>query len=88
MLEAQSKVVNGQLITLVRGDAYRPTAYQGTFLGGNTPPPTLPSGIMGDATAANAAAASANPWSWQDSPLPWALVFLVISLVILHIHFR
>jgi hypothetical protein len=56
----------------------------GTYGGDDSSP-----GIAGAANLAHAQIASQNPWSFALSPLPMALIFLVVSLVGLRvIHWR
>lgn len=61
--------------------------------GGATGSNQVPEHVGGYGTAGNnnmvAGAASANPWSFKLSPLPWAVIGLVVSLfLIAKIHWR
>lgn len=61
----------------------------GTIGGGSYGGDDSPAGIAGAANLAHAEVAANNPWSFVLSPLPMALIFLVVSLVGLRvIHWR
>lgn len=90
-------VVAGQRVALRWSDAYSPVGY-GPITSAlpnrvASVPPMLASagiGTAGDAgNSTGAAEAAASPWSWSKSPLPWAIVFVVVGLTILHfVHWR
>jgi hypothetical protein len=90
-------VVVGQRVALRWSDAYNPVGY-GPITNAapnrvaQVPPMLAAAGISSGGGVGNlegAAAAASNPWSWQDSPLPWAIAFLVVGLLVLRfIHWR
>lgn len=110
-----SDVINGQLVSVARGEAYAPTAWGPTpgQAGGFAPLPTIPPAVssaaygsmgaqapgftagLGGASsgtgAANTGTGGANseaagiagmyPWNWKLSPLPWAIIFLLVGII-------
>jgi len=112
-----SDVINGQLVSVVRREAYAPVAWGPTpgQAGGFAPVPTIPpsvssttfgamgsqapgytaglggasssaradtGGISGGAGNMSAAGvAGLYPWNWKLSPLPWAVVFVIVGLL-------
>lgn len=90
-------VVAGQRVSLRWLDAYQPVGW-GPVTSAlpnrvASVPPMLASAGIGTATdggnSAAAAEAVASPWSWSKSPLPWAIVAVVLGLAILHfVHWR
>lgn len=104
-LGPDTQVYNGQRFHLPQGDVYFPPAYgpqtQGvpnvsptmpTFLGGS-PTSGGYSSINGYGTADNnssvTAIAAAHPFNWKVSPLWWAVIGLVVSILLIQkIHWR
>jgi hypothetical protein len=93
-----SQVENGQLVPTVMGGQVQPSqAYIPYFNGRGAPTPTLPPPIQiggshnswagGMGLSSNAAAE--DPWNIFESPVIWAIAFLVIGILGLrHIHWR
>jgi hypothetical protein len=108
-----SDVINGQLIPVVRREAYAPTAWGPTpgQAGGFAPLPTIPpsvgsssygvmgaqapgytAGLGGASSSTNAGPGGAGnmdaagiaglyPWNWKLSPLPLAIIFLLVGII-------
>lgn len=108
-----SDVINGQLVSVVRGEAYSPVAWGPTpgQAGGFAPLPTIPPAVgsgqfgamgaqapgftagMGGASSAvqNSGTGGGNseaagiagmyPWNWKLSPLPMAIIFLLVGII-------
>ena len=82
--------VNSQLVPVPMSSAFYPSAASAPFYRGSGQPPlTIPMQGMqsaGDMAAQNAAA---NPWSFSASPLPIAVIALIVGLLGLrYIHWR
>lgn len=84
MLGPDTAVVNGQRVPLFQRDAFSPRSYVPVAPQGVAQQyPTLP-GIVGNPMgneAGNATGALQSPFSFRDSPLPWAILFLVVGLL-------
>jgi hypothetical protein len=93
-LGPDSDVINGQLLPIQSREVRFPIGYIAVAqrVPNITPtvPPQMGSGSVGGATSIDSAAvAAANPWSLMHSPLPWAIIFLVVGLLGLRfIHWR
>ena len=111
---SSSDVINGQLVSVVRKEAYAPVAWGPTpgQAGGFAPLPVIPPavnsgsfGIMGaqapgytaglggasssahvgsggaGGNADAAGVAGLYPWNWKLSPLPLAIIFLLVGII-------
>lgn len=100
-LGPSTSVIDGQRVSVQTSDAWHPVAYGSTLQSVPAGQPVLPmfagapvsaSGVNltgNDDNAMAAARAGANPFSFRDSPLPWAVVFLLVGLIGLRvIHWR
>ena len=100
-LGPSTSVVDGQRIAVQTSDAWHPVAYGSTMQSVPASRPVLPIyagapvnatgvGLTGqDDNATQAAIAGSNPFSFRASPLPWAVVFLLVGLIGLRvIHWR
>lgn len=100
-LGPSTSVVDGQRVAIQTSDAWHPAAYGSTMQSVPAGVPVQPmfagapvssSGVSltaDDSNAVQAARAGAAPFSWKDSPLPWACVFLLVGLLGLRlIHWR
>lgn len=96
-----SSVVNGQLVTNYTMSALKPSQAAAPYWQGNgSKPRTLMGYGMGSTGQAAGAGiggggvltssdAGAAPWSFQSSPVPWAIIFLVVGILGLrHVHWR
>jgi hypothetical protein len=93
VLGVDSDVVNGQLVPMQSAEVRFPMGYipLAQRVPNITPtiPPMMSTGAGGPSSTDSATLAAANPWSWFHSPLPWAILFLVIGLLGLRfIHWR
>ena len=104
-LGPDTAVYNGQRFKLPQGNVYFPTAYGPQSQGVPQISPTMPafiggsqasggySSVNGYGTADNnstvTAVAAAHPFNWKVSPVLWAVVGLVVSLLLIQkIHWR
>jgi hypothetical protein len=86
MLGPESNVINGQLVALRPQYAISPIAYGAALSTKQAPIPTIPPAYsstpdqsgMGNASGS---AAQAFPFSFTKSPLPIAVIFLVVGLL-------
>lgn len=92
-LGPDTDVINGQMVPTQSAEVRFPIGYVplAQRVPNITPtiPPMLGSGVGGATGTDSAVMAAANPWSFFHSPLPWAIVFLVVGLLGLRfIHWR
>jgi hypothetical protein len=104
-LGPDTEVINGQRFKLPQGNVFFPTAFGPQTQGVPNVSPTMPaflggspsaggfSSVNGYGTAENnstvTAVAAANPFNWKVSPVLWAVVGLVVSLLLIQkIHWR
>lgn len=88
-----SMAVNSQLVNVPMLGAFFPnTAPAPYYKGSGQPPPTVPINYMSMAssgTDSSANIASANPWSFTQSPLPILIIALVGGMIWLRmVHWR
>lgn len=86
MLGPQTDVINGQLLSVRPQYAISPVAYGSALSSKQAPIPTIPpaySSTPDQSGMGNAAgsAATAFPFSFTQSPLPFAILFLVVGLL-------
>jgi hypothetical protein len=95
-LGGQTAMVNGIRFQVPTTAAYNPTGYGPQTIGAPSTVPQQPpaigatgGSIAGTGVSATAAQAAANPHSLRWSPLWWAVIFLVVSIVLLKgVHWR
>lgn len=83
--------VNSQLIPVPMSSAFFPNSASSPFYkGSGQPPPTVPLNYMSSAGTNNTTAvAMANPWSPTQSPLPFAIIALVVGMLLLrYVHWK
>ena len=83
--------VNSQLVPVpMTGQFYPSLAAAPFYKGSGQISPTLPLNMMSaGGTDSSVAAATANPWSFTDSPLPIAVGALIVGMLGLrYIHWR
>ena len=92
-----SLVVNGQIVPVPMMGQFLPTMASAPFYKGNGQgPPTVPVSFNGNAMGSGAGGmdavanrAASNPWSFTQSPVIIALIFLIVGLLGLrYIHWR
>lgn len=90
MIGAGTLAVNNQLVPAPMDGAFYPSGFAYPYYKGNGQgPATVP--IMGasNGTDAQASAAAAAPFDFAQSPLPWAIIFLIVGIMGLrYIHWR
>ena len=92
-LGPDSDVIIGQLVPIQSAEVRAPVGYVSIAqrVPNITPtvPPMINSGVGGATSTDTSVMAIANPWSLFHSPLPWAIIFLVVGLLGLRvIHWR
>lgn len=85
--------VNNQIVPAPMTSAYFPSGQQYPYYtGSGQGPATIPLSYMGSggsATSAQASNAAAMPFSFTQSPVIWAIIFLVVGVAGLrYIHWR
>lgn len=80
-------IVAGRQIAVPNTQAYNPKVYapnvgSAPAVGAQVPSPLTNSGSS-SGLSHQAIIAQANPWSFKDSPLPWAIIGLFGSLMLL-----
>lgn len=95
-----SSVVNGQLVPNATFRQMFPSQAAAPYMYGNGAKPATLAGFAprmgaplsaasGDGIGIGGGPYEGNPWSPTDSPLPWAIGFLIIGFIGLrHIHWR
>lgn len=88
-LNTASSISNSQLVPQVRSSMYYPLAVGPVIQGVPASPPQSPPGFSGGGDGSDKAAqASANPWSFTQSPVPWLIgMFIVGYLMLRYIHY-
>lgn len=104
MLGYESAVVNGQLVNVAPAAAFDPIVWGPVYTGAAwqrqgvyVAPPVASSAASNAATGSptnpfstpTATASGGNPFHLTKSPVIWVLVFLAVSLVLLHtVHYK
>ena len=88
-----SLVTNGQIVPVPMMGQYFPSTASAPFYTGNgQPPPTVPINFLSSASSnsnGNAPTAASDPFSFTQSPLIMAIIFLVVGIAGLrYIHWR
>lgn len=88
-----SMVLNGQIVPVPMTNSFFPNLAQAPIYKGNGQgPPTIPINYMNNysgMTDTASAIASANPWSFTQSPIPMLIIALVVGFLVLRfVHFR
>lgn len=87
-------LVNNQIVASPMSSAYFPSSQQYPYFKGNGQgPATIPLNYMGTSgsggTTSQASAAASMPFSLTQSPVIWAIIFLIVGVAGLrYIHWR